>query len=91
MEKIDIKSSSSRAKLLGTIITISGAMMFTLYQGPEILHTIPSPDSTNQPLLSQPSNWAFGGLVLVISGIIGSMSNVLQVRPSLITWYLRLA
>ncbi|KAI3824017.1 hypothetical protein L1987_05464 [Smallanthus sonchifolius] len=78
MEKIDITSSSSLAKLTGTIIAISGAMLFTFYQGPEIFHTVPSPDSSNQLLLSQPSGWIFGGLILVFGGIVGAIWNVLQ-------------
>ncbi|XP_076950969.1 WAT1-related protein At5g40240-like [Bidens hawaiensis] len=78
MEKIDITSSSSLAKLLGTIITISGAMLFTFYQGPEIFNTGPSQDSSNQLLLSRPSDWIFGGLILIAGGIVGAIWNVLQ-------------
>ncbi|XP_076959085.1 WAT1-related protein At5g40240-like [Bidens hawaiensis] len=78
MEKIDIRSSSSLAKLLGTIITISGAMLFTFYQGPEIFNTGPSQDSSNQLLLSRPSDWIFGGLILIAGGIVGAIWNVLQ-------------
>ncbi|KAJ9564810.1 hypothetical protein OSB04_000776 [Centaurea solstitialis] len=78
MEKVDIRSSSSRAKLVGTVIAISGAMVFTLYQGPEIFKTILSPKTSNHLLSSQPSNWVLGGLILVISGICGALWNVLQ-------------
>ncbi|KAJ0692608.1 putative EamA domain-containing protein [Helianthus annuus] len=76
MEKIDIRSSSSLAKLLGTTIAISGAMLFTFYQGPEIFS--PSPDSSNQLHLSWPSDWIFGCLILVIGAIVGAVWNVLQ-------------
>ncbi|XP_071694654.1 WAT1-related protein At5g40240-like [Rutidosis leptorrhynchoides] len=78
MEKIDIRSSSSLSKLFGTLIAICGAMVVTFYQGPQILQTIASPDTTNQLLLSQPSNWVFGGVILVIGGIIRSIYFVLQ-------------
>ncbi|GKB92585.1 EamA domain, WAT1-related protein, partial [Tanacetum coccineum] len=57
MEKLEIKSSSSQAKLLGTITAISGAMVITFYQGPGILKTIISPDSSNYLLLSQLDYW----------------------------------
>lgn len=80
MEKIDIRSSSSLAKLFGTIIAISGAMVFTLYKGPEIFHTNSSSNSHNQLHLSQASNWVFGGLILVMAGIVSSIWKVLQVR-----------
>ncbi|XP_024974949.1 WAT1-related protein At5g40240-like [Cynara cardunculus var. scolymus] len=78
MEKIDVKSPSSRAKLLGTIIAISGAMVFTLYQGPEILTITRSPKTPDRLLLSQLSNSVFGGLLLIITGICGAIWNVLQ-------------
>ncbi|KAL8250904.1 hypothetical protein R6Q59_034597 [Mikania micrantha] len=78
MEKIDIRSSSSLAKLSGTIIAISGAMLFTFYQGPEIFHKNLSPDSSNQLHLSRPSDWIFGGLILVAGGVVGAIWNVLQ-------------
>ncbi|KAK9052421.1 hypothetical protein SSX86_029050 [Deinandra increscens subsp. villosa] len=58
MEKLDLRSSYSVAKLLGTITAISGAMVFTFYQGPQLFATAPSPDSPDDRLLlSQPSNW----------------------------------
>ncbi|PWA89770.1 eamA domain, WAT1-related protein [Artemisia annua] len=78
MEKIKIRSSSSRAKLLGTLIAVSGAMVFTFYQGPIIFQTILSPDSSNYLRLSQPSAWVFGGFVILIAKLIVSLWNVLQ-------------
>ncbi|XP_071704059.1 WAT1-related protein At5g40240-like [Rutidosis leptorrhynchoides] len=96
MESIDIRSSSSQAKLLGTIIAISGAMVFTLYQGPEIYHTNVSPDLTNRvPLSQQPLNRVFGGLLIAISGIFASMWNVSQTatvreypdQQAVVFWY----
>ncbi|KAJ9564813.1 hypothetical protein OSB04_000779 [Centaurea solstitialis] len=78
MEKVDIRSSNSRAKLIGTIIAISGAMVFTLYQGPEIFKTILSPKSPDQLLSSQPSNWVLGGLIIFIAGVSSALWSVLQ-------------
>ncbi|KAM0058152.1 putative EamA domain-containing protein [Helianthus debilis subsp. tardiflorus] len=79
MEKIDIRSSSSVAKLLGTVMAISGAMVFTLYQGPEIFVTNVSPNSPHDlRLLSQPSSWVFGGAIIFIAAIFRSIWNVLQ-------------
>ncbi|KAI3503414.1 hypothetical protein L1887_31855 [Cichorium endivia] len=82
MEKINIRSSSSVAKLLGTIIAISGAMVFTFYKGPEILNTINSLNSKNHLLSSQTSDWVFGGMILVIGGLVGAIWNVLQSATS---------
>ncbi|PWA64654.1 eamA domain, WAT1-related protein [Artemisia annua] len=77
MEKLEIRSSSCRAKLLGTVIAISGATVFTLYQGPEIFRTAPSPNLPNHLLLSQPSNWVFGGLLMAIAVFLTSIWSVL--------------
>ncbi|GJY75383.1 WAT1-related protein isoform X1 [Tanacetum coccineum] len=77
MEKLDLKSSSSRAKSLGTIIAISGAFLLTFYKGPEIFQRASS-DSSDMILMSQPSYWVLGGLILVTTGIISSTWNVLQ-------------
>ncbi|MFS8034251.1 hypothetical protein Hanom_Chr17g01578981 [Helianthus anomalus] len=84
MEKIDMRSSVSVAKLSGTIITICGATVFTFYQGPQLFVTILSPGSPeDQVLLSQPSNWVFGGLMIFIGGTFGCIWNVLQVRSTI--------
>ncbi|KAI7757068.1 hypothetical protein M8C21_028468 [Ambrosia artemisiifolia] len=79
MEKIDIRSSSSIAKLMGTMMAIFGAMVFTFYQGPEIFVTISSPNSpNNRLLLLEPSNWVLGGVIIFIATIFRSIWNVLQ-------------
>ncbi|XP_076897448.1 uncharacterized protein LOC143550735 [Bidens hawaiensis] len=78
MEKIDIRSSSSVAKIFGTMAAILGTMVFTLYQGPKIFHSILSPDSSNQRLLAQPSNWILGSIILVISVVFACIWIVLQ-------------
>ncbi|KAI3813162.1 hypothetical protein L1987_17879 [Smallanthus sonchifolius] len=79
MEKLDARSSISLAKLSGTIIAISGATVFTFYQGPQLFATIPSPDSPDdQLLLSQPSNWVLGGVLVFVAATLRSLWNVLQ-------------
>ncbi|GLT33295.1 hypothetical protein SLA2020_078970 [Shorea laevis] len=60
MEKIALKRASSKAKVLGTIISITGAFVVTLYRGPLVfLESAPSM-SMQQPLHSSKSNWLFG-------------------------------
>ncbi|KAF8399293.1 hypothetical protein HHK36_015158 [Tetracentron sinense] len=64
MEKLDLKNSSGQSKSMGTIVSISGAFIVTLYKGRPILLT-PSPsNSSHQLLLSEQSNWVIGGLFL---------------------------
>ncbi|KAF8399294.1 hypothetical protein HHK36_015159 [Tetracentron sinense] len=64
MEKLDLRNSSSQAKSMGTIVSISGAFIVTLYKGPPILLTPSASNSNQQLLLSQQSNWVIGGIFL---------------------------
>ncbi|KAL2893201.1 hypothetical protein RDABS01_009110 [Bienertia sinuspersici] len=36
LEKVDIRKLPSQAKIIGTVVTVSGAMVMTLYRGPAI-------------------------------------------------------
>ncbi|XP_030468852.1 WAT1-related protein At5g40240-like [Syzygium oleosum] len=77
MEKVNWKSTSSQAKLVGTIASILGAFVVTLYKGPPILRS-PSLPSSVQPrhllfLLSQQSNWILGGFLLVAEAFLISL------------------
>ncbi|KAF9606969.1 hypothetical protein IFM89_030267 [Coptis chinensis] len=64
MEILDLRKSSSQTKSLGVIVSISGAFIVTLYNGPPIV-IIPSPsDVPDHIQLSSQSNWAIGGLFL---------------------------
>ncbi|XP_030468864.2 WAT1-related protein At4g15540-like [Syzygium oleosum] len=80
-EKVNWKSSSSQAKLVGTITSILGAFVVTLYKGPPILLS-PLPPSV-QPrrllfILSRQSNWILGGFLLVAQAFLLSSSYILQ-------------
>ncbi|KAL3750998.1 hypothetical protein ACJRO7_011904 [Eucalyptus globulus] len=68
MEKLNWKGSSSQAKLVGTVASILGALVITLYKGPTILR-LPSLPSFVHPrhlvsLLSRQLNWVLGGFLL---------------------------
>ncbi|KAF8039468.1 hypothetical protein BT93_B1870 [Corymbia citriodora subsp. variegata] len=76
MEKVNWKSSSSQAKLVGTIASILGAFVVTLYKGPPIL--LPPSPPLVQPrhllfLLSRQSNWILGGFLLVAEAFLISL------------------
>ncbi|XP_043702979.1 WAT1-related protein At5g40240-like isoform X3 [Telopea speciosissima] len=62
MEKLHWKSSSSQAKSIGTIVSISGAFVVTLYKGPPIMMDPSSSNSLNRLHLSSQSNWVIGGI-----------------------------
>lgn len=79
MEAINIKTSTTQAKFIGTIVSIAGAIVMTLYQGPPILSsTLQSESSIN--LLVQPSHWVLGGILLGTDAVFASMYMVAQVK-----------
>ncbi|XP_027074633.2 WAT1-related protein At3g28050-like isoform X7 [Coffea arabica] len=78
MEKLAFRSSSSQAKVLGTVLSISGAFVVTLYNGPRIklTNTIPIP----QHLHTAQSNWELGGLFLTAEYILVPMWYIVQAQ-----------
>ncbi|KAL3752427.1 hypothetical protein ACJRO7_013131 [Eucalyptus globulus] len=81
MEKVNWKSLSSQAKIVGTITSILGAFVVTLYKGPPILRS-PLPPSV-QPhrlpfLLPRQSNWILGGFLLAAQAFLLASSYIFQ-------------
>ncbi|XP_042493826.1 WAT1-related protein At5g40230-like [Macadamia integrifolia] len=77
MEKLDWKSSSSQAKSIGTIVSISGAFIVTLYKGPPILMD-PSLNSSNRLHLSSQSNWVIGGIFFAADCLLSAIWYTFQ-------------
>ena len=80
MEKIDLRGTSSLAKIMGTIVSISGAFVVTLYKGPPIVISQPSSASLYQPLNSLKSDWVIGGLLLTAEYILVPLWYIVQVN-----------
>ncbi|XP_037491586.1 WAT1-related protein At5g40240 [Jatropha curcas] len=78
METLDLRRSSSQAKLSGAIVSVTGASIVTLYKGPAIFMiqslTSHSHHLQLQPLHSQKPEWIFGGFLLVI--VVPSVCNL---------------
>ncbi|KAH9790544.1 WAT1-related protein [Citrus sinensis] len=80
MEKVACRKASSQAKVLGTIVSIAGAFIVTLYKGPRIT-TIASPKvSLSHALRSSNSNWAVGGLFLTAEYILVPLWYIVQTQ-----------
>ncbi|KAI3858734.1 hypothetical protein MKX03_033687 [Papaver bracteatum] len=75
LENVSISRRDGIAKILGTIASVGGAMVITLYKGPALLHSTLSPFSTSSPVDNQnivdlsyqnkQQNWTLGCLFLV--------------------------
>ncbi|XVE67976.1 hypothetical protein DITRI_Ditri09bG0031200 [Diplodiscus trichospermus] len=82
MERVALRSSSTRAKIIGTIGSISGASVVVLYKGPKLLYS-PHWTSSSVPLHEQPlgspqSNWVIGGLLLTVAYLFSSFWYIIQ-------------
>lgn len=77
MEKVDLKLRSYQGKIIGTVVSISGALTVTLYKGlPLTSGVMPN----NVFSSSQKSNWLLGGILLAAGSFCGSVSLVMQVK-----------
>lgn len=84
LEKLDIRSSRSQAKLVGTLVSISGALVVTLYKGPSIWsssHSLPLHHRQQSPPNSlKAENWVLGALFLATACLSASIWNIIQVK-----------
>ncbi|QCD90604.1 WAT1-related protein [Vigna unguiculata] len=75
MEKLDLKVKSCQAKIIGTVVSIAGALMVTLYKGLAITSGVMRNDFF---LSSQQSQWLLGGFFLSVATFSASVSIVIQ-------------
>ncbi|XP_010043810.2 WAT1-related protein At4g15540 isoform X1 [Eucalyptus grandis] len=82
MEKLNWKGSSSQAKLVGTVASILGALVITLYKGPTILRLPSLPSFVHSrhlvSLLSRQLNWVLGGFLLAAEAFFLSLWFIMQ-------------
>lgn len=81
MEKVDFSSASTIAKAFGTLVSILGAFMLTLYKGPQILLTSSSSLKSVYELLDIPeSDWVIGGVLFTVDCFAASAFIIVQVQ-----------
>lgn len=88
METLDLRNSITQIKIIGTMLSISGALVAVLYKGPTIISS--SPDHApslsleyDQYLLgTSEKNWVIGGLLLVSQFLFTSTWYILQVTST---------
>lgn len=73
MESFEYKSLSTQAKTIGTLVSIIGALVASLYKGPQVFGF-----SLLNSILTNPSAWAIGGLLTMISSLIASLFIISQ-------------
>ena len=84
MEKVALRSSTTQAKIIGTIVSISGALVVVLYKGPKVftsLHWTSSSVLRQWPLeSSSESNWVIGGVLIAVAYLLYSFWYIIQVK-----------
>lgn len=68
MEKLHLQSITSQAKIIGTVVSITGATIATIYSGPSLLST------------SMSMNWIIGGILLASQYFLLSFALVAQAK-----------
>jgi len=85
-EKVNLRSLRGQAKVIGTVISVGGAMVMTLYRGPELHFLSPGVKSHQITYRSKP-NIVLGSIlvfvaVVVWSGYIAFQAPVLKRYPA---------
>lgn len=85
MEKLQFRSLSSQAKIIGTLVSITGALVVVLYKGPIVI-TTHHHDSRLSFMsivfraMSEQADWIVGGALLATAYILLSIWDILQVK-----------
>ncbi|CAH8300454.1 unnamed protein product [Eruca vesicaria subsp. sativa] len=85
MEQVVLRSSATQAKIVGGVLSISGALVVVLYKGPKVLFaasftpsSTPTTISLDQHLISPESSWIVGGLLLASQFFFDSVWYIIQ-------------
>ncbi|PPS16585.1 hypothetical protein GOBAR_AA03997 [Gossypium barbadense] len=72
LERVALRSSSGQAKIIGTIASISGALLVVLYKAPKVL--------VQWPLESSEPNWVISGILLATAYLLFSIWYIVQTQ-----------
>lgn len=84
MEKVDFKRIKCQAKIIGTTVTVAGAMLMTLYKGPLVemvwsKHVHPRKSYITDATGTTDKNWFLGSIFVIIATLAWASLFVLQV------------
>ncbi|KAL6317289.1 hypothetical protein AAG906_030042 [Vitis piasezkii] len=77
LEHIKIKEARTQAKIIGTLVTFSGALLMTLYKGP-IIDIMHSHKASHQANHSSSKHWLIGTILILMGCCAWSAFFILQ-------------
>ncbi|XP_027152495.1 WAT1-related protein At3g30340-like [Coffea eugenioides] len=77
-EKVNLKISSGRAKVLGTIVCVGGALVLILYKGMPVINAPKSSPAMLQKAKHDTENWVIGSIFLALGGIVWASWFLIQ-------------
>ncbi|KAL5200493.1 hypothetical protein ABZP36_021696 [Zizania latifolia] len=83
LEKVDLKKAAGVAKVGGTAVGFTGAMVLALYQGPSLTSKHQLPSSSSPPMATRHTHtqrWAIGSVALLAGSACWSLWFILQSR-----------
>ncbi|KAM3761529.1 hypothetical protein ACB098_01G274700 [Castanea mollissima] len=82
MEVLALRSSITQAKIRGTLVSISGALIVVFYKGPTIISVASQapPLPHHFPLSSSQTKWVIGGLLLTVEYLLASIWFIVQAQ-----------
>lgn len=85
MEKLDFRVRSSLAKSIGTMVSVAGALMVTLYKGPTIAFDTWPDNLHNELIKSLQADWVTGGFLLAAGSFCLALLWIVQVTLPVLT------
>ncbi|XP_027362433.1 WAT1-related protein At3g30340-like [Abrus precatorius] len=84
IEKVNMKSMSAKAKVLGTIVCIGGALLLILYKGMPLINEQPRhiADKASTASASKLKKWIIGSVLLTAGCLLWSSWFLIQARIS---------
>ncbi|XP_028778638.1 WAT1-related protein At4g15540-like [Neltuma alba] len=79
MEKAELRSSSTRAKIIGTVASISGALVVVLFRGPALKSASP-PTNYPRDSSSTQTKWLLGGFLLLVQCLLAPIWYIVQTQ-----------
>lgn len=84
MEKLDLKKVRCQAKVVGTIVTVGGAMLMTVYKG-HVINMVwsnfvhPKKSDVPDTIEATDKDWVKGSILLIIATLAWASFFILQV------------